>query len=171
MFDIKIKTIPAHIAYHTEYDINDYMDFFDEKSGENALQVLADKVERENTNLRVPPIPGDYNYFTHEAGAPVVFPAHVGYYDMVTDFGVDTDEYAFVRVPEVTAAVVPYKGALRNIGCAYEFAYGWIRENGYEIAGDGRSSAIHGPWDRDNEEEYLTEVQIPVKKKQGERDR
>ncbi|MDO4552409.1 MAG: hypothetical protein Q4C22_02620, partial [Bacillota bacterium] len=130
MSDVKLVIIPEHIAYHTEYDINDYNDFFDRETGVNLLQLLSDKVERENRNLRVPPVPGDYNYFTHEAGKPVTFPAHVGYYDMVTDFGADTEEYAFVRIPETMALTVPHRGPYREIGGTYDLAYRWIRENG-----------------------------------------
>ena len=41
----------------------------------------------------------------------------------------------------------------------------FIEANGYEAAGGGRSSTIDGPWNKESREDYLTEVQIPVRKK------
>jgi effector-binding domain-containing protein len=163
--NVIIKTIPAHIAYTTEFDIRDYNDFFDETSGVNQLQQLSDRVESENPDVHVPDIPNDYNYFTHEAGKPITTPMHVQYFDMVNDFGTDCRSYRFVRVEEVTAATALHEGPYEEVGKTFEFLYDWIREHGYVIDGDGRSKAIHGPWDREDPAEYLMEIQIPISMK------
>jgi effector-binding domain-containing protein len=162
---VEIKDIPEHIAYTQEYTINSYYDFFDEITGENTLQTLADQVEAENPGVHIPKSPADYNYFTHEAGKPITSPMHIRYYDMVDNLGRDCDDYKFVLVPEVTAAITKHYGGFDRIFETYSFLYEWIESNGYRVAGEGRSSAIHGPWDCDNSEDYLLEVQIPVEKK------
>ena len=41
----------------------------------------------------------------------------------------------------------------------------YIEENGYEIRGNIRESYIDGVWNMDSEEEWLSEIQIPVVKK------
>ena len=41
----------------------------------------------------------------------------------------------------------------------------YIEENEYEIAGDIRESYIDGVWNQDAESGWLTEIQIPVRKK------
>lgn len=164
MTSVEIRRIPEHIAYMSEYDIFDYNDFFDEETGDNSLADLEEIMRAENPGVEVPEMPNDYNYFTHEPGARIEKPMHVKYYDMVNKKGTDTDKYRFVTVPEVTAAVMRHEGPYEDVGQTYDLLYRWIEENGYEIAGPGRSSAIHGPWDRDDKKEYLMEIQIPVEK-------
>ena len=41
----------------------------------------------------------------------------------------------------------------------------YIEENDYEIAGNIRESYIDGIWNKDDESEWLAELQIPVRKK------
>ena len=41
----------------------------------------------------------------------------------------------------------------------------YIEENGYEICGNIRESYIDGVWNKDNQEEWLTEIQVPVRKR------
>ena len=160
---VEIRTIPEHVAYTAEYDVETYNDFFNEETGDNILADLEVLMHSENPDVIVPEIPDDYNYLTHEAGEQIKSPMHVKYYDMVNKAGKDSDSYRFVTVPEVTAAVMLYEGPFENVGEAYEEVYQWIRQNNYEIAGPGRSSCIHGPWDRSSRSEYLTEIQIPIK--------
>lgn len=163
MAHAEIKRIPEHIAYTAEYDVETYNDFFNEETGENILADLDEQMHAENPGVFVPEIPDDYNYFTHEAGKPVESPMHIKYYDMVNKAGRDTESYRFVTVPEVKAAVMMHEGPYEKVGETYQLLYQWIAENGYMVAGEGRSSCIHGPWDRDDRNEYLIEVQIPIK--------
>ena len=41
----------------------------------------------------------------------------------------------------------------------------YIEENNYEIVDSIRESYIDGVWNKDSEKEWLTEIQIPVRKK------
>ena len=41
--------------------------------------------------------------------------------------------------------------------------YQYIEENGYEICGNIRETYIDGVWNKETENEWLTEIQIPVK--------
>jgi effector-binding domain-containing protein len=38
----------------------------------------------------------------------------------------------------------------------------WIEENGYQITESPRESYIDGIWNKENEEDWLTEIQIPI---------
>ena len=38
----------------------------------------------------------------------------------------------------------------------------WIEDQGYKKSGLARESYIDGIWNKDSEEEWLTEIQIPV---------
>ena len=44
----------------------------------------------------------------------------------------------------------------------YEILFKYIEENGYKIAGSIRESYIDGVWNKENESEWLTEIQVPV---------
>ncbi|WP_308780120.1 hypothetical protein [uncultured Clostridium sp.] len=41
----------------------------------------------------------------------------------------------------------------------------YIEENGYEIAESPRERYIDGIWNKENIDEWLTEIQVPVRKK------
>ena len=43
----------------------------------------------------------------------------------------------------------------------------YIEDNGYEICGNIRESYIDGVWNKESEEEWLSEIQIPVRKLKG----
>jgi len=47
----------------------------------------------------------------------------------------------------------------------YAYAFKWIDENGYKTADHPRESYIDGIWNKENEEDWLTELQIPIEKK------
>ena len=47
----------------------------------------------------------------------------------------------------------------------YETVLRYIEENGYEIAGEIRESYIDGVWNKDDESEWLSEIQVPVRRK------
>ena len=41
----------------------------------------------------------------------------------------------------------------------------YIEKNGYEIAGEIRESYIDGVWNREDESQWLSEIQVPVRKR------
>lgn len=65
----------------------------------------------------------------------------------------------------VQAACVVHKGPYSALSHAYEALSVWIEEKGYEIAGPQRELYLKGEWDSEREEDYITELQIPVEKK------
>lgn len=61
------------------------------------------------------------------------------------------------------AVCILHKGTYSKFRETYAFAFEWIEENNYEIIGNIRESYIDGIWNKEREEEWLTEIQIPVK--------
>jgi DNA-binding transcriptional MerR regulator len=61
-----------------------------------------------------------------------------------------------------SAACILHKGSYKTIREAYVFLFGWIEENNYEIDGNPRESYIDGIWNKESENDWLTELQIPV---------
>lgn len=67
----------------------------------------------------------------------------------------------------VEAACVVHKGSYGKLGQAYNALSAWIEEKDLKIAGPQRELYLKGEWDSDSEEEYITEIQIPVVKKEA----
>lgn len=84
--------------------------------------------------------------------------------EAVTEKKEDSDKVRFKELPEIEAACVFHKGTYDTMYKSYEIIMNFIEENGYEICGNIRESHIDGVWNKDSEEEWLTEIQIPVKR-------
>ncbi len=77
----------------------------------------------------------------------------------------DFDDVVFKYLDPVKVVSVMHKGPYSRLGEAYAFAMKWIDENGYRVADAPRESYIDGIWNKDSEEEWLTEIQIPIETK------
>jgi DNA-binding transcriptional MerR regulator len=66
---------------------------------------------------------------------------------------------------EATAACTIHNGAYRRLSEAYDALLQWVAENGYQMAGPAREVYLHLTMPvRQDDESYVTEVQVPVKK-------
>ncbi|BBF42748.1 transcriptional regulator, MerR family [Lachnospiraceae bacterium KM106-2] len=63
------------------------------------------------------------------------------------------------------AACVMHKGSYDGFPKAYAAVVNWVEKNGYVICGNPRESYIDGVWNKDREEDWLSEIQFPVTKK------
>ncbi|MGN0153857.1 MAG: MerR family transcriptional regulator [Lachnospiraceae bacterium] len=85
--------------------------------------------------------------------------------EAVTEKKEDSDKVTFQVLPEIPeAACIFHKGSYDTLHQSYSVLLNYIEENGYEITGNIRESYIDGVWNKDNPEEWLTEIQIPVQK-------
>ena len=85
--------------------------------------------------------------------------------EAVTEKKADRGSLRFRTIPETRAACIYHKGSYRDFPKTYEVILRYIEENGYEICGNIRESYIDGVWNKDSEDEWLSEIQIPVVKK------
>jgi effector-binding domain-containing protein len=77
--------------------------------------------------------------------------------------GKDSTNIHFKKLKAEKAISVEHKGSYSKLGEAYAFALNWVKEKGYQINGSIRERYIHGCWDTKEENNYLTEIQIPIK--------
>jgi DNA-binding transcriptional MerR regulator/predicted transcriptional regulator YdeE len=82
----------------------------------------------------------------------------------VTTRGKDADGVVFKEMPAVTVASVYHRGPYEKLGAAYAALSAWIGANGYAPAGEPRESYIDGIWNKESQDDWLTEVQLPVRK-------
>ena len=76
------------------------------------------------------------------------------------------DGLYFRTLPAVQAACIFHRGSYRTFAESYEAVLRFVQENGYEIAGPIRESYIDGIWNQDDESGWLSEIQVPVRKKE-----
>lgn len=77
----------------------------------------------------------------------------------------ETGGLYFRTLPEIQAACIFHKGSYRSLAQSYETVLKYIEENGYEIAGEIRESYIDGVWNQEEESRWLSEIQVPVRRK------
>ena len=85
--------------------------------------------------------------------------------ESVTEAKKGTGGLYFKKLPEIQAACVFHKGSYRTFSESYETVLKYIEENGYEITGEIRESYIDGIWNKDEESQWLSEIQVPIRKK------
>lgn len=85
--------------------------------------------------------------------------------EAVTEMKEDFGDLKFKMIDEIpTAICTMHKGPYTSIPNAFASAIKFAEDNGYEIIDYVRENYIDGMWNKDSEEEWLTEIQIPVKK-------
>ncbi|MDD6328282.1 MAG: MerR family transcriptional regulator [Lachnospiraceae bacterium] len=80
----------------------------------------------------------------------------------------DTDELKFkLFEAEDNAACIYHKGSYATLSKTYQRLLSYIDDNGYEICGNIREVYIDGVWNKDDETEWLTELQAPIRMIKG----
>ncbi|MGN0395653.1 MAG: MerR family transcriptional regulator [Coprococcus sp.] len=77
----------------------------------------------------------------------------------------DSEILKFKEFPEIQAACIFHKGSYNDFPRTYAIILNYIEENGYEICGNIRENYIDGVWNKESEAEWLSEIQIPVRKR------
>lgn len=85
--------------------------------------------------------------------------------EAVTEKKEDSPMLTFKTIERVeSAACVLHKGSYEGFPKAYAAVLKWVEENGLEIIDNPRESYIDGVWNKDSEEDWLSEIQFPVRK-------
>jgi len=82
--------------------------------------------------------------------------------EMVTELGQEDDNIHFKILPETRVISLYHKGSYDGLGEAYAYIMKFAKDNGLEVAGPARESYIDGIWNKESEEDWLTEIQLPV---------
>ncbi len=104
-----------------------------------------------------------YCYITYEAPQYQEQNVELEYVEQITEFGKESENIKFKTVPSIKAISVTHKGPYDKLSEAYLYAVNFVKEKGYTISDKIREVYIHGCWDRDSEDDYETEIQVPVK--------
>lgn len=154
--EIFMKEIPSYIIYYRDGVISDFS-----KISEFVLQA-GTECQKANPNLKC--ITPDYCYISYLDGEYKEKDIKIRYAQAVEKFGNETDKVKFMQSDKISAVCIYHKGAYENLRDSYNIILEYIEKNGYEIVDNPRECYIDGCWNKENVSDYLTEIQIPVKK-------
>ena len=149
---VLIRTIPAVTVASMKKRIDSYDELF------SLMPEMGAEMERLGCRCALP----EY-CFTHYL-EPGFRDEHIliETCEAVTEKKEDSALVKFRELPEITAACIFHKGSYNNFSESYAAILRFIEENGYKICGNIRENYIDGIWNKDREEDWLSEIQIPV---------
>ena len=154
--EIFVKKIPSYIIYYRDGVISDFS-----KITEFVLET-GEKCAKSNPNLKC--MNPDYCYVSYLDGEYKEKDIKVRYAQAVEEYGKETEDVKFMKSEEITAVCIYHKGSYENLRDSYNIIIKYIEDNGYEIIDNPRECYIDGCWNKENEDDYLTEIEFPVKK-------
>lgn len=154
LYNPVVKEIPEVIVASVRQIARSYSDFFDITSN-----FMISQLEAMGCKYRVP----QYCFTIYHDNEYKEKDIDIEVCEAVTELREDTEMIKFRVIEGMPLAVcVLHKGSYNNLRDAYSFTFKWIEENGYRVIGSIRESYIDGIWNKENEEDWLTEIQIQV---------
>ncbi|MGN1200781.1 MAG: MerR family transcriptional regulator [Candidatus Caccovivens sp.] len=153
-YEVIIKELPEYIVYYKEGTIDSYA---------NASEfILSSAQECLKTNPNIKCIEPDYCFMEYLDKQYKEENIKVRYSQAVTKFGNENETIKFKKLKPTKAICIYHKGSYESLSEAYAFITNYIEENGLSISDFPRERYIDGIWNKDNVEDWLTEIQVPV---------
>lgn len=157
-YEIITKELPEYIVYYKEGTIKDYSEL------SNFILSSADECLETNPNIKC--VEPDYCYINYLDGEYRDKNIKVRYCQAVMKEGKENKTIKFMKLKPTLAVCTYHLGDYNNLGEAYGVLMKYIEENNYEIIDYPRERYIDGIWNKEDINDYLTEIQVPVCKKQ-----
>lgn len=157
MKNIIIKSLPKIKVASMRRTVNSYNEFFN-----LCPNIMAKEMERLECVCATP----SYCFNIYHDGEYKERNIDVEICEAIVDLKKDSDILKFKEIEAVESAVcVLHKGPYSTLGETYSYAFKWIEDNQYTVIDNPRESYIDGIWNKESEEGWLTEIQIPVRAK------
>ena len=157
-YQIAIKELPDVIVYSKRMVVPNYNAYFD------IIPKLGEVVTAANPGLKCSE--PAYCFIIYHDGEYREKDIDVEFCEAVEAVGNEVDGIVFKKMEKIpTAACVYHKGPYATLGAAYAFVFKWIEDNGYVPCEGPRESYVDGIWNKEDENEWLTELQIPIIKR------
>ena len=154
-YQVTVKEIPEMIIYSSETVLAKYAD---------AMQwipsVGAECLEL-NPGMKCAEPP--YEFCEYLDGEYKETNIRIRHNEAVIAFGKENQNIQFRTLPAAKVLSIYHKGAYDDIGEAYAYIMEYAEKNGYEVAGLARESYIDGIWNKESVNDWLTEIQLPIK--------
>lgn len=152
-----IKELPACTVYSKRMTVPSYDAYFE------LIPAIGEKVTKKYPDLKCPT--PEYCFIICTDGEYKEHNFNVEFCEAVDQMKPDFEDIVFKKMPAVTAVSVMHKGSYADFTKAYAFVFKWIEENGYIASESPRENYIDGIWNKENESDWLTELQVPIIKK------
>lgn len=154
-YRVTVKETPEAIVRYSEVRLPKYSDMM------RYIPAIGEECMKYNPNLKYAEPPYEFcEYLDDEHKDEDVLIRHN---KAVTAFGNESENVKFRKIPSAKALSIFHKGAYDQIGEAYAYIMKYAEENGYTVAGLSRECYIDGIWNKDSADEWLTEIQLPIK--------
>ena len=153
-YQVTEKVIPETIVYTAETVLKSYSDIM------NWIPSVGQQCLELNPDLKC--TEPEYEFCEYLDGEYKETDIRIRHSEAVTSFGKENDHIRFKTLPETKVLSIYHKGPYSNIGEAYAFLMKYAKQNGYTTAGLIRESYIDGIWNKEYEEDWLTEIQLPI---------
>lgn len=153
-YQVTVKEIPGAIVYYSEVSLAKYSDMM------QVIPAIGAECSKLNPNLKC--AEPHYEFCEYLDGEHKDTDILVRHNEVVTEFGKESENIKFKKIPACKVLSIFHKGAYDEIGGAYAFIMKYAEENGYKVTGLARECYIDGIWNKDSVEDWLTEIQIPV---------
>jgi DNA-binding transcriptional MerR regulator len=155
-YEVVIKSLPRVLVYSCKMHVDSYDNFFD------VIPKLGQEVHETNPEITCKEDPF-YCFHIYETNGPKDHDINFEFCEAVNQRGKDTDRIKFKIVEGVPrAACVMHRGPYSTISHAYDAVYKWIEDNDFHYSDFPRESFIDGIWNKESEDEWLTEIQVPI---------
>ena len=153
-YQVTIKNIPEQIVYVVEKRLAKSSDMM------HVIPAIGEEFKKLNPNLKC--AEPRYEFCEYPDGEYRENNVLIRHVEAVTDFGQESENIKFKKLPAVKVLSIFHKGAYEQLGEAYAFIMKYAEENGYKIAGLSRECYIDGIWNKDSVDDWLTEIQLPI---------
>ncbi len=155
--EIVLKEVPGYIVYYKDGMVKDF--------SEIGEFILGSAEECIKTNPNIKCIKPDYCYISYLDGKYKEKDIKIRYAQAVENVGIENETIKFMHLNPTYVVSIYNKGSYDKLRDSYNKIMEYIKDNNYEIIDSPRECYIDGVWNKDDENDYLTEIQIPVNKK------
>lgn len=149
------KTLPARIFAAHRRRIDSYAELFD-----LCPNVIGPEMARLGCEC-----PEPQYCFTVEYNEEYGVDIDIEYFEAVSRRGDDSELITFKELAEVPVALcIDHPGAYEGMPGTFAELYAFAEKNGYEAVGHARFCYIDGVWNKESVQEWLTQLQLPVRK-------
>ncbi len=154
-YEVVIKSLPECVVYYKEGVIRDF------REASEFILSSAQECLKDNPGLRC--VEPDYSFMNYLDQEHKETNIRIRYCQAVQTEGKPNATIGFKKFSPVNAACIYHRGQYDTLGEAYGFIMKYVEENGYEVCDLPRERYIDGIWNKENPEDWLTEIQVPIK--------
>lgn len=152
-----MKELPECVVYFKETVIPGYDSYFE------LIPAIGAQISGKYPDLKC--TTPEYCFVKYLDGEYKEKDIHIEFCESVDGMRADFEDIKFKKLEAVSAVAVMHKGPYSQLSNAYSFIMKWIEENGYQMVDSPRESYIDGIWNKESDQDWLTEIQVPVVKK------